>query len=113
VVPYPDQPFQGGYLPYYGCDVGQANLYADTAPTPNGVEADSIANDLIHELAETFTNPVGQSWMTANSQVLVGSEIGDVCDDPSGQFTPYRVDGVLYYIQPLYSNRVHACVLTP
>jgi hypothetical protein len=113
VIPYPDQALVSGGLPYYVCDVGQTNPNSDTTPTPNGVVADSIASFLDHELSELFTDPDLNAYLVQNSLADYQSEIGDVCVNPAYLYTPFEVSGVLYYIQPEYSNTYHACVTVP
>jgi hypothetical protein len=113
VIPYPDQPLVSGGVPAYVCDVGQPNPNVDTAPTPNGVVADSVASFLDHELSETITDPDINAYQVQNSLADYLSEIGDICVNPGFLYTPFALSGSLYYIQPEYSNTYHACVTVP
>jgi hypothetical protein len=113
VIPYPDQALVSGGLPFYVCDVGQTNPNSDTTPTPNGVLADSVASFLDHEMSELITDPDINAYQTQNSLADYQSEIGDICVNPLFQYTPFAVSGTMYYIQPEYSNRYHACVTVP
>jgi hypothetical protein len=87
---------------YCGIENATAN---PTAPTPNGLQADSQYSQLSHELFETFTDPdVGQGWYDNN--VGVNGEIGDLC-----AFIPQvtNLDGKRYMLQLEYSNKQHGC----
>jgi hypothetical protein len=56
------------------CNGGIA-VYGDTV-TPNGdMGADTMADDIIHELSETVTDPDITAWYTQN-----GAENGDLCN---------------------------------
>ena len=57
-----------------GCNGGIA-VYGDTV-TPNGdMGADTMTDDIIHELSETVTDPDISAWYTQN-----GAEDGDLCN---------------------------------
>ena len=57
-----------------GCNGGIA-VYGDTT-TPNGdMGADTMTDDIIHELSETVTDPDLSAWYTQN-----GAENGDLCN---------------------------------
>ncbi len=57
-----------------GCNGGIA-IYGDTA-TPNGdMGADTMTDDLMHELSETVTDPDINAWYTKG-----GAEVGDLCN---------------------------------
>jgi hypothetical protein len=57
-----------------GCNGGIA-IYQDTA-TPNGdMGADTMTDDLMHELSETVTDPDINAWYTKG-----GAEVGDLCN---------------------------------
>jgi hypothetical protein len=93
-----------------GCNVGQ--------PSAQEPEKDSQASVLLHEMAETITDPDGTGWLAYNSLAVYGEEIGDVCTalDTSGeafQSIPTSFEGVPYSVQFLYSNKYHACANVP
>jgi hypothetical protein len=116
VEPYPDVfGTDNSGLPLYGCDVGQIPPYSsNTNPTPNGVLVDSVSSFVGHEIFETITDPDGLEWQALNSlAVPPATEIGDLCEDLSFDYTPFYVSGHLYEIQPMYSNKYHACVTVP
>ena len=57
-----------------GCNGGIA-IYGDTA-TPNGdMGADTMTDDLMHELSETVTDPDINAWYTKG-----GAEVADLCN---------------------------------
>jgi hypothetical protein len=57
-----------------GCNGGIA-VYGDTT-TPNGdMGADTMTDDIMHELSETVTDPDISAWYTQN-----GAENGDLCN---------------------------------
>ena len=57
-----------------GCNGGIA-VYKDTA-TPNGdMGADTLTDDIMHELSETVTDPDINAWYTQG-----GAENGDLCN---------------------------------
>lgn len=57
-----------------GCNGGIA-VYGDTT-TPNGdMGADTMTDDIMHELSETVTDPDISAWYTQN-----GAEDGDLCN---------------------------------
>lgn len=59
---------------YRSCSGNVAN-FADTT-SPNGdIGMDAVADDLIHELSETATDPDLSAWFTKN-----GEENGDLCN---------------------------------
>jgi hypothetical protein len=108
--PYPDVFEVVNGAPFYGCDVGQPSFSTNTSPTPNGVVVDSISNALGHEIFETITDPDGTEWQAFNGYFgYTPAEIGDVCEIYYGTrvFTPFRLSGHLYEIQPMYSNKYH------
>jgi hypothetical protein len=94
-------------LPYAalaGCTSGQS---------PNGNAADAVLNNLVHEHNESMTDPLGNAWYDA-----AGHEIGDKCHlmfgTPRGSTAngPYNevINGNVYWLQELWSNRAGACV---
>lgn len=114
VEPYPDVFTIFNGLPFYNCDVGQPDPTTNTNPTPNGVLVDSLSSELDHEIFETITDPDFAEWQALNSLALPpGTEIGDLCVNPNYLYTPFYVSGHLYEIQPVYSNKYHACVTVP
>ncbi len=57
-----------------GCNGGIA-VYGDSV-TPNGdMGADTMTDDIMHELSETVTDPDISAWYTRN-----GAEVGDLCN---------------------------------
>ncbi len=97
----------------YPCDVGQPSVTVNTAPTPNGVLVDSMSALVSHEIFETVTDPGPRftGWYSFNT--ISGDEIGDICVNPYFQYVPFKVSEKLYYIQPEYSNKYHACMTVP
>jgi len=88
----------------------------DTGSAPNGALTDSTNNTLSHELFETITDPDGNGWRNLTSNAMYGQEIGDECSfinatgfDPS----VFTVEDKVYAAQPEYSNREHACIVSP
>ncbi|HLZ91655.1 MAG TPA: hypothetical protein VKQ28_08060 [Candidatus Acidoferrum sp.] len=100
-VLYTVEPYQN----VQGCSVAQ--------PSPNGPLVDSTSSTLSHELIEIVTDPDGDAWFAQNSLIEYGAEIGDICENPFGQYGAFSIDGKLYAIQPEYSNKFHACATTP
>ncbi len=119
VIPYPDDFTIVNGAPFYACDVGQANPTVNTAPTPNGVLVDSTSHLISHETLETITDPDFDAWLSlfedtfGNNPFLLPGEIGDLCANLSFLYTPFEVNGVLYYIAPAYSNKYHLCASIP
>jgi hypothetical protein len=112
VTPYPDAFGISNGAPFYACDVGQANPTVNTAPTPNGVLVDSMSSIISHETFETITDAIPENgWWVYNS--ANNDEIGDLCVNNYFLYVPFNVSGTLYYIQPEYSNKYHACVTVP
>jgi hypothetical protein len=71
-----------------------------------------------HETFETITDPDGTAWIAVTSLGMFGEEIGDLC--PGVSLTqPYFEDpisvinGKKYEVQPMYSNKYHACSYAP
>ena len=87
------QPYQG----VDGCSIpGQ---------TPNGL-IDATASTLTHEVFETITDPDLDGW----SNVLFGFEVADPCLAFGSNRT---MNGNNYFLQSIYSNRLHMCTSTP
>jgi hypothetical protein len=87
-------------------------------PSPNGALVDSTSSVLGHETFETITDPDGTAWIAVTSLGVFGEEIGDLC--PGVSLTqPYFEDpvsvinGKKYEVQPMYSNKYHACSFAP
>lgn len=95
------EPFQN----VSGCAVAQ--------PSPNGALIDSTSSTLSHETFETITDPDANAWFSRSSLAVFFSEIGDLCVDPFGNFTPFAINGKNYEVQTEYSNTYHACVTVP
>jgi hypothetical protein len=83
-------------------------------PTPNGVQQDSTYSAVSHEVFETITDPLIDSWI--NPDPFYPAEIGDLCSYVTGQFVNGAVvpqntvlNGVTYRIQFEYSNARHGC----
>jgi hypothetical protein len=118
VIPYADAFALYNGNTFYACDVGQPNDYTNTAPTPNGVLVDSMSNFIDHETFELLTDPDGgNSWVVGTNSLELyyrGIEIGDICVNPYFRYSaPISVSGKPYYIQPVYSNKYHACTAVP
>jgi hypothetical protein len=102
VEPYQDVP---------GCSMLQ--------PSPNGGLVDSTSSVLGHETFETITDPDPPTgWIAVNSLGVNGEEIGDLCPgfDINGPYfeDPISViNGMKYEVQPMYSNKYHACAFAP
>ncbi len=88
-----------------GCEVG--------SPSPNGLTVDSTMSVLAHELAETITDPEGTSWLNYSGLILYGSEIADICQNPTFVYPVVALNGTQYELQALYSNEHHNCSYTP
>ncbi|MBV9232738.1 MAG: hypothetical protein JO030_01740 [Candidatus Eremiobacteraeota bacterium] len=67
----------------------------------------STVSTLAHEMFESITDP-GPAYGWFN--FTFGSEIGDLCQTFQWKIS---VDGVVYSIQPMYSNHYHACANGP
>jgi hypothetical protein len=89
------------------CNGGIA-VYNDNA-TPNGdMGADTMTDDIIHELSETVTDPDISAWYTQN-----GAENGDLCNyvyensGYSANSTTFTVDGktYTYHYNAVLNNR--------
>ena len=87
-----------------GCSVAK--------PSPNGRLIDSTADVLSPELIETITDPDGDAWWILNNLLLLGAEIGDVCQNYKFSYASSSLNQKLYQIQPEYSNQDRACVYT-
>jgi hypothetical protein len=77
---------------------------------PNFLE-DATDSSLEHETFETISDPDPPSGWTvpySNGGVAGGNEMADLCDYSS--LESVLLNGTLYKIQPMYSNKVHACV---
>jgi chitodextrinase len=106
------------------------------AQEPNGDLADTIIDDLSHELNEAITDPLGDAWYVSTPYGL--NEVADSCEmagplDPLGPFptnpdaylptlggeqasgTLYDqlISGDRYYTQTVWSNGDGACVPGP
>jgi hypothetical protein len=82
---------------YYGVIPDQ-----DACPMGCGTGLAAILSTASHELAETITDPTGNSWMDDSS-----SEIADLCWDNG---STKGSDGKTYTVQKLWSNSVQQCV---
>jgi hypothetical protein len=88
-------------------------------PSPNGGLVDSTSSVLGHETFETITDPDPPTgWIAVSSNGVFGEEIGDLCPgvDVTGPYfeDPISViNGVKYEVQPMYSNKYHACAFAP
>jgi hypothetical protein len=67
----------------------------------------STASTLVHETFESITDP-GPAFAWFN--FTFGSEIGDLCQTYQWKVS---IDGIVYSIQPMYSNKYHACAAGP
>ena len=71
------------------CNGGTA-VYGDTVTPNNDMGADTMADDIIHELSETVTDPDLSAWFTQN-----GAENADLCNYVYDTPTPSLVNTVL------------------
>ena len=101
------------------CGVDNATA-RPTAPTPNGLQIDSLFSALSHEQIEVITDPdPGTGWV--NPAPFYPAEIGDLCAFELGQFdsrgfvVPQNttLDGKAYRIQWEYSNKQIGCANSP
>ena len=84
---------------------------------PNGQLADSTNDTLNHELFETISDPDADAWLNDTNQYLLDLEIADECQfvgsDSYESDPTFRINGKLYRVQSMYSNRKHACAISP
>jgi hypothetical protein len=129
----PDNPSTFVFCAYHGSvtfsDIGHVLFtvepYQDVdgcsilQPSPNGGLIDSTSSVLGHETFETITDPdPGSGWVAVTSLGVFGEEIGDLCPgvDVTAPFFEDPVSiisGKQYEVQPMYSNKYHACSFAP
>jgi hypothetical protein len=129
----PDNPSTFAFCAYHGSvtysDIGHVLFTAEPyqnvsgcstlQPSPNGSLVDSTSSVLGHETFETITDPDPPTgFIAVNSNGVFGEEIGDLCPgvDFSAPFfeDPISViNGKKYEVQPMYSNKYHACSFAP
>jgi Phosphate-induced protein 1 conserved region len=99
---------------YAGCSGNVAN-FADTS-SPNGdIGMDAVADDLIHELSETATDPDLSAWFTKN-----GQENGDLCNfvygttflAPNGSHANHVFGTRNYLVQTIWDRVGSFCALS-
>jgi|SRR5579871_542299 len=101
------EPFQD----VQGCGIVQ--------PSPNGSLVDSTSSVLGHETFETITDPDPPTgWVAVSSGGVLGDEIGDLCPgvsltQPLFEDPISTINGKNYEVQPMYSNKYHACSFAP
>ena len=100
---------------YSGCSGNVAN-YGD-ATSPNGdIGMDAVADDLIHELSETTTDPDISAWYTKN-----GEENGDLCNfvygptflAPNGSHANHTFGHRDYLVQEIWDRVNTVCSQGP
>ena len=84
-------------------------------PSCSYVAASDFANltfVLSHEVAETLTDPFGTGWYAGSSTTASETqENGDLCiNDRPFEIASPKVSSVLFWVTPLYSPTLRACV---
>ena len=99
---------------YSSCSGNVAN-YGDTT-SPNGdIGMDVVADDLIHEISETVTDPDLSAWYTKN-----GAENGDLCNfvygttflAPNGSHANHTFGNRNYLVQEIWDRVGSFCALS-
>jgi hypothetical protein len=99
---------------YSGCSGNVAN-YGDTT-SPNGdIGMDAVADDLIHEISETVTDPDLNAWFTKN-----GAENADLCNfvygttflAPNGSHANHTFGRRNYLVQEIWDRLGSFCALS-
>lgn len=99
---------------YASCSGNVAN-FGDTT-SPNGdIGMDAVADDLIHELSETATDPDLNAWFTKN-----GQENGDLCNfvygttflAPNGSHANHIFGTRNYLVQTIWDRVGRFCALS-
>ena len=99
---------------FAGCSGNVAN-FGDTT-SPNGdIGMDAVADDLIHELSETVTDPDLSAWFTKN-----GLENGDLCNfvygttflAPNGSHANHVFGARNYLVQTIWDRVGSFCALS-
>src|SRR5436305_1643121 len=99
---------------YSGCSGNVAN-YGDTT-SPNGdIGMDAVADDLIHEISETVTDPDLSAWYTKN-----GAENADLCNfvygatflAPNGSHANHTFGTRNYLVQEIWDRIGSFCALS-
>ena len=99
---------------YSSCSGNVAN-FGDTT-SPNGdIGMDAVADDLIHELSETVTDPDGSAWFTKS-----GQENGDLCNfvygstflAPNGSHANHVFGTRNYLVQTIWDRVGSFCALS-
>lgn len=99
---------------YRSCS-GNVATFGD-ATSPNGdIGMDAVADDLIHELSETATDPDLSAWFTKN-----GAENGDLCNfvygttflAPNGSHANHVFGSRNYLVQTIWDRAGSFCALT-
>lgn len=99
---------------YASCSGNVAN-FGDTT-SPNGdIGMDAVADDLIHELSETATDPDISGWFTKN-----GEENGDLCNfvygttftAPNGSHANHVFGNRNYLVQTIWDRAGSFCALS-
>lgn len=108
-VLYTVQPYQAATAVVNGQTYETCSILSP-ATDANFLE-DATDSSLEHETFETISDPDPPSGWTvpsSNGGVAGGSEMADLCDYST--LESVLLNGTLYHIQPMYSNKVHACV---
>jgi len=117
-------------VPHWGTDMcgyhsevdGQAYVFSgDSGDRSCAFDANILlkpASTLVHELAETVTDPYGTGWISETND-----EVGDLCDwqlvplpgapngyyETNGTVWNLKIDKDLFLVQSLWDNRANAC----
>lgn len=96
---------------------GAAGCIESPTGAPNGQLADSTNDALNHETFETISDPDSDAWWNNSNLVCYNSEIADEClflsSDGYWVLPTFPINGKLYRVQSIYSNRKHACSISP
>jgi len=129
----PDNPSTFAFCAYHGSvtfsDIGHVLFTVEpfqdvqgcgiVQPSPNGPLVDATSSVLGHETFETITDPDPPTgWIAVNSGGVFGEEIGDLCPgvsltQPLFEDPISTLNGKNYEVQPMYSNKYHACAFAP
>ena len=98
---------------YASCSGNVANFGDKTSPNGD-IGMDAVADDLIHELSETATDPDISAWLTKN-----GEEVGDLCNfvygttfmAPNGSHANHVFGTRNYLVQTIWDRLGRFCAL--
>ncbi len=119
---FPAGTFTPNYVAYIPYPTG-SELYGDPSrgcllqqPSPNEEHADAAISTSSHELFETVSDPLGNSWFMSNVAITNSTEMADLCQkiygtlDGSG--ANLTLNGHSYQVQFEYSNAAGGCTNT-